>query len=123
MVKYHWCGGQGHTRVSSKKYVKHSEWKKLKTVEAKHEFQKAECSKSPLRHIVKLKWKYLRKAADVTPRSKNTRGKSLMQRGKAAEFRPFKTMVRWKEITQTINETPSEYMVCLLGETKEYPVY
>ena len=44
-----------------------------------------------------------------------------------AAFRPFKTMmVGWQgpyEITQSINDSPSEFMVRLQDQTKEYPVH
>ena len=41
-------------------------------------------------------------------------------------FRPFKPMVGWQgpyEITRSINGSPEEFMVRLLGETKEHPVH
>ena len=41
-------------------------------------------------------------------------------------FRPFKPMVGWQgpyQITRSINGSPEEFMVRLLGETKEHPVH
>jgi hypothetical protein len=41
-------------------------------------------------------------------------------------FRPFKPMVGWQgpyQITRSINGSPEEFMVRLIGETKEHPVH
>ena len=64
MVNCRWCGGQDHTRMSSKKYEKHSEWKNLKTTEVKRAFQEAECTKSRPSRITKLRRKRLRQVVE-----------------------------------------------------------
>ena len=43
-----------------------------------------------------------------------------------AAFRPFKPMVGWQgpyEVTRAIAGSPTEFMVRLVGETREYPVH
>ena len=52
-----WCGGQDHSRVSSKKCKKYSKWKELKTAEAKKVFHKSQCATLIPSHIANTKRK------------------------------------------------------------------
>ena len=61
MMNCRWCGGQDHSRVSSKKCKKYSKWKELKTAEAKQVFHKSQCAKLIPSHIANAKRKSLKK--------------------------------------------------------------
>ena len=102
MMNCRWCGGQDHSRVSSKKCKKYSKWKELKTAEAKQVFHKSQCVSS---QIAIAKRKNLQKKRDV--RRKDTT-KRKISRKKAEKTRKDtkKRKLSRQQAEKTRKDTP-----------------
>ena len=98
-----WCGGQDHSRVSSKKCKKYSKWKELKTAEAKQVFHKSQCVPS---QIAIAKRKNLQKKRDA--RRKDTTKRKL-SRKKAEKTRKDtkKRKLSRQQAEKTRKDTPN----------------
>ena len=97
-----WCGGQDHSRVSSKKCKKYSKWKELKTAESKQVFHKSQCVSS---QIAIAKRKNLQKKRDA--RRKDTT-KRKISRKKAENTRKDtrKRKLSMKKADKNRQDTP-----------------
>ena len=102
MMNCRWCGGQDHSRVSSKKCKKYSKWKELKTAEAKQVFHKSQCVPS---QIAIAKRKNLQKKRDA--RRKDTT-KRKISRKKAEKTRKDtkKRKISRQQAEKTRKDTP-----------------